>query len=97
MNAPPRHNRRYIVSQIDIELWAREQRRRWFARRLGAPLAKLARVVAQAVLPAMSRLVACTWQGRSRARWRHDRLAADQQADCTARKLGARESTRSSP
>jgi hypothetical protein len=93
MDGPSRNNRHYIVSQIDIELWAREQRRRWFARTFGEPLRKLAQVV----LPALFRLVACSWQGRSRARRRYDRLAADQQADCAAGKLGARESTRSSP
>ncbi|MGH6816582.1 MAG: hypothetical protein ACREC6_12855 [Hyphomicrobiaceae bacterium] len=58
MNAVSQRNTRYIVSEIDIQLWARELRRRWFARTFGAPLRKLARVVAQAVLRAMSRLVA---------------------------------------
>ena len=69
MDGPSRYNRHYIVSQIDIELWAREQRRRWYARTFGAPLRKLARVVAQAVLRALFRLVAYAWQGRRRARW----------------------------
>jgi hypothetical protein len=92
MNGSSRHKRHYTVSQIDIELWAREQRRRWFARTLGAPLRKLARVVAQAAPSALSCLVARTWQG-----WRHGQSAADQQSDCAGREPGARKSTRSSP
>jgi hypothetical protein len=36
------HETRHIVSEIDIQLWAREQRRLWFARTCGAPFRKFA-------------------------------------------------------
>jgi hypothetical protein len=36
------HKTRHIVGEIDIQLWAREQRRRWFARTCGASLRKFA-------------------------------------------------------
>ncbi len=42
MNAVAQHKTRHIVSEIDIQLWAREQRRRWFARTFGTPLRRLA-------------------------------------------------------
>ena len=42
MNGVAHHKTRQIVSEIDIRLWAREQRRRWFARTCGAPLRKFA-------------------------------------------------------
>jgi len=42
MNGVAQHRTRQIVSEIDIQLWAREQRRRWFARTCGAPLRKFA-------------------------------------------------------
>ena len=42
MNAVAQHKTRHIVSEIDIQLWAREQRRRCFARTFGTPLRKLA-------------------------------------------------------
>ena len=34
MNAVAQHKTRHIVSEIDIQLWAREQRRRWSPARL---------------------------------------------------------------
>jgi hypothetical protein len=43
MNPVIHRNIRHIVSDIDIQLWAREQRRRWFARKFSAPLSKFAR------------------------------------------------------
>jgi hypothetical protein len=42
MNGLAQHETRHIVSAIDIQLWARAQRRRWFARTCGAPLQKFA-------------------------------------------------------
>jgi hypothetical protein len=88
------HNPRHIVSQIDIELWAREQRRRWFARRFGALLRKLARMFARAVLLAHSRLVVCRRRGwRSTRTWCDDSLGPDRQA----RQFGASHCRRSSP
>ena len=42
MNAVAQHKTRHIVSEIDIQLWAREQRRRCFVRTFGTPLRKLA-------------------------------------------------------
>ena len=42
MNAVAQHKTRHFVSEIDIQLWAREQRRRCFARTFGTPLRKLA-------------------------------------------------------
>jgi hypothetical protein len=38
MNGAAQQETRHIVSAIDIQLWAREQRRRWFARTCVAPL-----------------------------------------------------------
>lgn len=49
---------RHTVSNIDIELWAREQRRRWFVRTLGAPLRRLAQSAVQVGLRAVMRLMA---------------------------------------
>ncbi len=42
MNAVAQHKTRHIVSEIDVQLWAREQRRRCFARTFGTPLRKVA-------------------------------------------------------
>ena len=42
MNAVAQHKTRHIVSEIDIQLRAREQRRRCFVRTFGTPLRKLA-------------------------------------------------------
>ena len=53
MNAVTQRNTRHIVSEIDIQLWAREQRRRWLTRTFDASL----RMVAEAGLRAMPRLV----------------------------------------
>jgi hypothetical protein len=53
MNAVAQHKTRHIVSEIDIQLWARNQRRRRFARTFGTPLRRLA-----LGLRVMSRLVA---------------------------------------
>jgi hypothetical protein len=57
VNAVTQRNTRHIVSEIDIQLWAREQRRRWLTRTFDASLRKLARMVAEAGLRAMPRLV----------------------------------------
>jgi hypothetical protein len=55
MNAIAQHKTHRLVSEIDLQLWAREQRRRWFARTFGASLRNFA-----LAFPMMSRLVART-------------------------------------
>jgi hypothetical protein len=53
MNALAQHKTHHLVSEIDIQLWAREQRRRWFARTFAVSLRNFARAFRM-----MSRLVA---------------------------------------
>jgi hypothetical protein len=42
MNGVAQHQTRRSISDIDIQLWAREQRRRWFVRTCGTLLRKFA-------------------------------------------------------
>jgi hypothetical protein len=58
MNPVSERNLGHIVSQIDIQLWAREQRRRWLAHRITGPLSRGARGLAQAMLRATCLLLA---------------------------------------
>jgi hypothetical protein len=45
------------LSAIDIQLWAREQRHRWFLRNVAVPFQAFVRDMAQSAVHAMARTV----------------------------------------